>query len=84
MLSPVEFERLQVLSNEIARVTIHCPEKYQTSAMLVFLPESLEELLEVGSQKFGFSPTKVLTKDGALIDDIKLIRDGDHLMLSGD
>ena len=84
MLSSVEFERLQALSNENARVTIHCPEKYQTTAVLVFLPESLEELLEIGSQKFGFSPTKVLTKDGALIDNINLIRDGDHLMLSGD
>lgn len=72
------------MSNEIARVTIHCPDKYQTSAVLVFLPESIEELLEVGSQRFGFSPTKVGTKDGALISDIKLIRDGDHLMLSGD
>ncbi|KAL1826885.1 hypothetical protein ACET3Z_005297 [Daucus carota] len=84
MLSSVEFERLQALSNQNARVTIHCPEKYQTTAVLVFLPESLEELLEIGSQKFGFSPTKILTKDGALIDNIKLIRDGDHLMLSGD
>lgn len=82
--SSVEYERLPVSSNEIARVTIHCPEEYQTSAVLVCLPESIEELLEVGSQRFGFSPTKVQTKDGALINDIKLIRDGDHLMLSGD
>ncbi|KAK1375854.1 Potassium channel [Heracleum sosnowskyi] len=79
-----EYERLPVASNEFARVTIHCSEEYKTSAVLVLLPESLEELLEVGSQRFGFSPTKVRTKDGALIHDIKLVRDGDHLMLSAD
>lgn len=69
------------MGNQIARVTIRCPEKNEVSPKLIRLPESFQELLDVVSQKFGFSPTKVLTKDGALIEDIELIRDGDHLIL---
>ncbi|KAM7459453.1 hypothetical protein LguiA_036447 [Lonicera macranthoides] len=64
------------------RVTISCPEKGEVTGKLVILPESLQELLEIGAGKFGFSPTKVLTKDGALIEDITVIRDGDHLVLA--
>lgn len=64
------------------RVTISCPEKGEVTGKLVILPESLQELLEIGAGKFGFSPTKILTKDGALIEDITVIRDGDHLVLA--
>lgn len=70
--------------NQITRVTIHCPEKHEVAAKLIHLPKSLQELLDVGSQKFEFSATKILTKDGALIDDIEVIRDGDHLILASD
>ncbi|XP_068651822.1 potassium channel AKT1-like [Aristolochia californica] len=63
------------------RVTISCPEKHEMGGKLVLLPGSLEELLKVGAKKFGCSPTKILTKDRAEIDDIDLIRDGDHLLL---
>ncbi|XP_059658089.1 potassium channel AKT1-like [Cornus florida] len=69
------------LGGNRARVTISCPEKPDVAAKLVFLPDSLEELLDIGAQKFGFSPTKVLNKDGALIEDVALIRDDDHLIL---
>lgn len=66
------------------RVTI-CPRSGEEAGkQLVFLPGSLQELLGIGAMKFEFTPTKVLTKDGAEIDDIKLIRDGDHLILVGD
>ncbi|KAL6221747.1 hypothetical protein ACLB2K_005142 [Fragaria x ananassa] len=64
-----------------ARVTISCPEKGEVSGKLVLLPDSFEELLEVGAKKFGLTPAKVLCKDGgAEIDDIEVIRDGDHLI----
>ncbi|KAF8393267.1 hypothetical protein HHK36_021508 [Tetracentron sinense] len=67
-----------------ARVTISCPEKGEIAGKLVLLPESLEELLEIGAKKFGFSPIKVLSKERAGIDDIQLIGDGDHLILASD
>lgn len=82
--SSVNFKSQPGLCHQIARVTIHCPEKNEVSPKLIRLPESLQELLDVVSQKFGFSPTEVLTKDGALIEDIELIRDGDHLILVSD
>ncbi|KAK3033875.1 hypothetical protein RJ639_032780, partial [Escallonia herrerae] len=74
----------QTMGSQVAaRVTIKCPEKGD-AAMLVRLPESLQQLLDIGGQKFGFSPTKVLTKDGALIEDVALIRDGDQIILASD
>ncbi|XXG55989.1 hypothetical protein AAC387_Pa03g3528 [Persea americana] len=63
------------------RVTISCPEKGEAARKLVMLPQSLKKLLDLGAKKFGCIPTKVLTKDGAEIDDVELIRDGDHLVL---
>jgi hypothetical protein len=38
--------------------------------------------LNIAGQKFpGFYPTKLVSKDYAEIDDIDVIRDGDHLFL---
>ncbi|KAM2620920.1 hypothetical protein FF1_026181 [Malus domestica] len=68
------------VSNPAARVTISCPEKGEVKGKLVLLPQSYEELLEMGAKKFGFSPAKIVSKDGAWIDDIDVIRDGDHLV----
>lgn len=67
-----------------ARVTVSWPEKGDVKGKLVLLPQSFEELLDVGAKKFGTLPGKVLTTDGAEIDDIALIRDGDHLVFCGD
>ncbi|XP_019189929.1 PREDICTED: potassium channel AKT1-like isoform X2 [Ipomoea nil] len=67
-----------------ARVTINCPEKGEKGGRMVALPQSIKELLEIGAQKFGFTPTKVLNTEGALIDDIAVIRDGDVLALASD
>ncbi|GMP94648.1 hypothetical protein CsSME_00044030 [Camellia sinensis var. sinensis] len=79
------FESPRHLGNNRARVTISCSGKGESAAeRLILLPESLQELLDIGSQKFGVSLTEVLTKDGALIEDIALIRDGDHLILASD
>ncbi|XP_075474327.1 potassium channel AKT1 isoform X1 [Primulina tabacum] len=63
-----------------ARVTISCPEKGDFSGKLVLLPQSFQELLEICMKKYGFSPSKVSTQDGAAIEDIELIRDGDHIV----
>lgn len=49
---------------------------------MVYLPGSLAELFDLGRKKFDFNATKVLTRSGALIEDISLIRDGDHLVLA--
>ncbi|KAF8642570.1 hypothetical protein HU200_067249 [Digitaria exilis] len=69
------------------RVTVHAYAYNATGSLvqngkLISLPGSLEELFEIGSQKFpGFHPTKVFSRDYAEIDDISVIRDGDHLLL---
>ncbi|KAI4344080.1 hypothetical protein L6164_011352 [Bauhinia variegata] len=63
-----------------ARVTISCPEKGHVGGKLVLLPGSFEELLVIGAEKFGVFPTKVVSKDGAEIECIEVIRDGDHLV----
>lgn len=70
--------------NSLIRVTISCPEKGNTAGKLVLLPQSMKELLELGAKKFDFAPTKVLTIEGAEVDEVELIRDGDHLVLVSD
>lgn len=74
---------LQSAANQI-RVTVSCPEKGDSMGKLVLLPGSLQELLEVGEKKYGFMPKKILTKEGAEIEDIDVIRDDDHLVFSSD
>ncbi|KAL8063509.1 hypothetical protein ABFX02_01G030600 [Erythranthe guttata] len=64
-----------------ARVTVSCPEKGDTAGKLVILPGSMQEVLDLGYQKFGLHTTKIKTKDGFVIDDWSVIRDGDHLVL---
>lgn len=66
------------------RVTISCPEKGEVAGKLILLPESFEELVEIGGKKFGIVANKVVCKDGAEIDEIEVIRDGDHLIFVGD
>lgn len=56
----------------------------QVSARLICLPRSFEELLDVVYRKFGFYPSKILTKEGAHIEEIEVIRDGDHLVVVSD
>lgn len=67
-----------------ARVIISCPEIGEVSGKLVLLPESYNKLLEIGVKKYGIMATKVLNKDGAAIEDIEVIRDGDHLIFVSD
>jgi ankyrin repeat protein len=48
---------------------------------LILLPDSIQGLLKIGGQKFGYLPVKVLNEECAEIDDTSVIRDGDHLFL---
>ncbi|KAJ1285143.1 hypothetical protein BS78_03G257600 [Paspalum vaginatum] len=48
---------------------------------LVFLPDSLQELMKVAEAKFGNAARRALTVDGAEVDDVSVLRDGDHLVL---
>ncbi|KAE8670849.1 Potassium channel AKT1 [Hibiscus syriacus] len=66
-----------------ARVVISCPEKGETTGKLVFVPGSFEELLDIGAKKFGMFGGKVMNKGGE-IEDIQVIRDGDHLLFASD
>ncbi|GKV06443.1 hypothetical protein SLEP1_g18341 [Rubroshorea leprosula] len=63
-----------------ARVIISCPQKGEVTGKLVLLPQRFEDLLDIGAKKLGVSPVKVLSKYGPEIDDIEVIRDGDHLI----
>uniref|UniRef100_A0A8I6XF23 Potassium channel n=1 Tax=Hordeum vulgare subsp. vulgare TaxID=112509 RepID=A0A8I6XF23_HORVV len=71
--------------NSHVRVTISCPEQGRSERrLLVFVPETMLQLLELGGNRFGFAATRVVTSDGAEIDDVRLVRDGDHLLLVSD
>lgn len=59
---------------------LRCPDKGDV-AKLASLPDTIPELLEIGTKKFGRRCTRVMTSDGAEIDEIELIRDGDQLCL---
>ncbi|XP_078153292.1 potassium channel AKT1-like [Carex rostrata] len=74
----------QRIGRGVARITISCHNKKGNGASkLVLLPESIDELLRIGETKFGFAPSRVLTTDGAEINDVAVIRDGDHIVLAG-
>lgn len=63
-----------------ARVVISCPEMGHVHGKLMVLPGTFKELIEIGAKKFGIFGAKVVTKEGYEIDDIDVIRDGDHLV----
>ncbi|KAL5197262.1 hypothetical protein ABZP36_000774 [Zizania latifolia] len=71
-------------SSTLVRVTISCPEQGGKGSKLVFMPETLKSLLELGGTKFGFAPTRVVTSAGAEVNDVRLVRDGDRLLLVTD
>ncbi|CAI0545108.1 unnamed protein product [Linum tenue] len=79
-----DFDDREAKSLSTKRVTIHM--KYQverTSSQwgkLIILPQSMEELLRIAGEKFGgYTFAKVINAENAEIDDICVIRDGDHL-----
>ncbi|XP_074572612.1 potassium channel KAT3-like [Curcuma longa] len=67
------------------RVVIHMHSQKADQAIqlvpkMINLPDTVEELLRMGGEKFvGYRPIKVLNQEMAEIDDISVIRDGDHL-----
>ncbi|KAF5475148.1 hypothetical protein F2P56_006987 [Juglans regia] len=67
------------------RVTIHMKlqpngTSQRQPGKLIILPDSIEKLLKIAGEKFGgHTPTKVINAENAEIDDINVIRDGDHL-----
>ena len=63
------------------RVTISCPQVTDSVEKLVLLPGSIQELIELGGKKFGVVVDRVVTDEGAEIDDVGLVRDGDRLVL---
>ncbi|GMP73939.1 hypothetical protein CsSME_00031517 [Camellia sinensis var. sinensis] len=78
----------EVANKLTKRVTIHMKflhEKNKSQkqlAKLIILPDSLEELLRISGEKFGgYKLTKVVNEENAEIDDLCVIRDGDHLFL---
>ncbi|XP_055812681.1 potassium channel AKT1-like [Solanum dulcamara] len=81
--SSPDYSSTKISNSRISgRITISCPEKAHMCKRVVLLPDSIQEILNIGAEKFGISLTKVLTEDGALIEDIEVIRDGDHLVLA--
>ncbi|RRT82317.1 hypothetical protein GW17_00049964 [Ensete ventricosum] len=82
--SSVDSDKRQMVSK---RVVIHMHKTKSRSSRelmgkLINLPDSLEELFKITGQKFNVDqPTMVLNQDDAEIDDIVVIRDGDHLFL---
>ncbi|XP_064947913.1 potassium channel KAT4-like isoform X3 [Musa acuminata AAA Group] len=70
------------------RVTIHGHHPDETSKIgrhaagkLIFLPDSMEELLKLAEKTFGMEARRVLAPDGAEIEEICTIRDNDHLFI---
>ncbi|XP_028764347.1 potassium channel KAT2 isoform X2 [Neltuma alba] len=70
------------------RVTIHLIGQSSSTSRgqrgkLIILPDSIQELLKIAEEKFaGSKPTRVINTEKAEIDDISVIRDGDHLYCS--
>ncbi|KAL2609270.1 hypothetical protein R1flu_027843 [Riccia fluitans] len=68
------------------RVTIYSHHPLSNKARtqlgkVILLPESLDELLRVAGNKFSSEPKIILTEIGAEVDDIRAIRDNDHLFV---
>ncbi|KZV21391.1 K+ channel family protein, partial [Dorcoceras hygrometricum] len=76
---------IDVTGSARKRVTIHmklgkkkCP--HNKPAKLIILPDSLKELFTIAVKKFGDDKlTKLVNAENAEIDDVRVIRDGDHL-----
>jgi potassium channel len=66
------------------RVTISCPERGGSARNLVFLPETVTQLVELGGSTFRFTPSRAVTTGGAVVDDTRLVRDGDYILLITD
>ncbi|ERN07024.1 potassium channel KAT3 isoform X1 [Amborella trichopoda] len=81
---PIDSEALRWINKRVT-IHMHSPRQEmskQQQGKLIILPDSLQELLMIGKQKFvGHNPTLVVNEENAEIDDIGVVRDGDHLFL---
>ncbi|XAR59332.1 hypothetical protein NMG60_11015129 [Bertholletia excelsa] len=74
-------------SKLVKRVTIHMKfhEKSKSEKQLpklIILPDTREELFKIAGEKFGISSlSKVVNAENAEIDELSVVRDGDHLFL---
>ncbi|MCD7473374.1 3-ketoacyl-CoA thiolase 1, peroxisomal [Datura stramonium] len=69
-------------TNHKRRITIHMKKEslHDQYGKLIILPDSLEELFRVAGQRFGgYNFKRAVNAEDAEIDDIDVIRDGDHL-----
>ncbi|XP_020099660.1 potassium channel KAT3 isoform X2 [Ananas comosus] len=48
---------------------------------LTYLPDSIEELMKLAEQSSGQAVEKILTADGAEVEDLLTLRDNDHLFI---
>lgn len=73
----------EVKNMNTSRVTIHVNNASQKQlGKLINLPGSIDELFRVAGQKFGgYNFTKMVNSENAEIDDLSVVRDGDHLFL---
>ncbi|WVZ72765.1 hypothetical protein U9M48_021174 [Paspalum notatum var. saurae] len=77
-----------MVPSERKRVIIHVHSQRNKSlsepcAKVINLPGSLDEIFNIACHKFsGYCPTKLFNQEYAEIDDITVIRDGDHLFLT--
>ncbi|KAG6416682.1 hypothetical protein SASPL_124117 [Salvia splendens] len=77
--------RAEAVSQEKKRVTIHMKSENSKHLekklpKLIVLPDSIEDLLKIAGKKFGDdSLTSIVNAENAEIDDINVVRDGDHL-----
>ncbi|KAL2897800.1 Potassium channel AKT1 [Bienertia sinuspersici] len=74
------FTNSTMTSTQSCRVILKCPAKSEVSK-LVKLPSTFQELLEIGGKTFGCYCTKLIYAQGAEVDEIECIRDGDQLSL---
>jgi len=51
---------------------------------LIFVPDSLEELVRIASEKLQFQAAYCFTELGGLVDDVRLLRDNDMVYVAAD
>ncbi|CAH8306390.1 unnamed protein product [Eruca vesicaria subsp. sativa] len=78
--SPETYPYCRFSKQEDRRVTIHLKSQGKDLSKLIILPPSVEELMRLAGEKFGDRSFKMVTSaENAEIDDVNVIRDGDHL-----
>ncbi|KAG5413352.1 hypothetical protein IGI04_000919, partial [Brassica rapa subsp. trilocularis] len=75
-----KFSKQEAVKPEDRRITIHLKSQGKDLSKLIILPASMEDLMRLAGEKFGDrSFTMVTSAENAEIDDVNVIRDGDHL-----